>query len=75
MRTPISGPCVWTGDELAAATDWRFALTPPMLAEIDGTLAGLKRRGVAWDGMERGDFPVPETERLLARVSAMLEDG
>ena len=75
MRTPLTGSCVWTGDELAAAPDWRFALTPPMLAEIDSAVAGLKRRDIAWDRMERTDFPVPETERLLARVSAMLEDG
>jgi TfdA family taurine catabolism dioxygenase TauD len=75
MRAPITGPCVWTGDELAAASDWRFALTPPMLAEIDAAVAGLKRRGLAWDRMECSDFPVPETARLLARVSTMLEDG
>jgi hypothetical protein len=66
---------VWTGDELAGATDWRFQLTPSMLAEIDAAVAGLGSRQISWERMRRDDFPVPETDGLLARVSTMLEEG
>jgi len=75
MRAPLKGACVWTGTELAEASDWRFALTPAMLGEIDAALAGLRRRRVSWEQMQRGDFPAPETERLLTQVSSALEEG
>jgi hypothetical protein len=75
MRTPLDGPEVWTGDELAGAEDWRFRLTPPMLAEIDAALAAVKRRGIGWEGMRRGDFPLPQTATLLADISRTLEEG
>jgi hypothetical protein len=75
MHTPLSGPYVWTGDELAGADDWRFRLTPPMLVEIDAAVAGVKRRGIAWEAMRREDFPLPQTAGLLADISRMLEEG
>jgi hypothetical protein len=74
-HTPIFGPCVWSGDELAAADDWRFRLTPPMLAEIDAALLSVKRRGLAWEAMRRDDFPVPLTAALLADIAQTLEHG
>jgi hypothetical protein len=75
MRKPLDGPEVWTGAELAAADDWRFALTPPMLAEIDAALAVVKRRGLAWDALARADFPLPQTAPLLAEIARFLEQG
>lgn len=75
MRASLSGPDVWTGDELAEAQDWRFRLTPPMLAEIDAALAGVKRRGTGWQAMRREDFPLSQTAKLLAEVSRTLEEG
>jgi len=75
MRTPLSGPYVWTGDELAGADDWRFRLTPPMLAEIDAALVAAKRRGIAWEAMQRADFPLPDTAALLDDISQTLEEG
>lgn len=74
-RAPIDGRFVWTGDELAAASDWRFPLSPAMLGEIDRAVAALRRRGLAWEAMGRADFPLDETARLLERVSAGLEEG
>jgi len=75
MRAPLSGPDVWTGDELAGAQDWRFHLTPPMLAEIDAALAAVKRRGLGWAAMRREDFPLSQTAKMLAEVSRTLEEG
>src|SRR5882724_7142953 len=75
MRKPLDGPYVWTGDELAGADDWRFRLTPPMLAEIDAALVDAKRSGIAWEAMQRADFPLPNTAVLLADISRTLEEG
>ncbi len=75
MHAPISGPFVWHGDELATADDWRFQITPAMVAEIDTALTTLDRRGICWSEMKRSDFAVPETERLLGRVATTLEEG
>src|SRR5262245_3785711 len=74
MRTPLDGPEVWSGDELAGADDWRFRLTPPMLVEIDAALTAARRRG-AWEAMRREDFPLAETAALLAAIGQALEGG
>lgn len=74
-RSPINAPCVWTGEELAAASDWRFPLTPAMLGEIDRAVAGVRRRGLAWEQMQRHDFPLDDTARLLGHISDWLERG
>ena len=75
MRQILHGPFVWTGDELAEASDWRFDLTPPMVDEIHAALTGLKRSGIAWPDMCRGDFEIPRTARLLGEISTALEEG
>jgi hypothetical protein len=75
MHKPLEGPEVWSGAELEAARDWRFRLTAPMLAEIDAALAGVERRGIAWEAMQRADFPLPQTAPLLAKIARRLEEG
>ncbi len=75
MRQPLQGPFVWTGTELAAACDWQFALTAPMVSEIDGALAQVKARGLGWADLRRADFPLPWTAPLLDRIAKTLEEG
>ncbi len=75
MHQPLHGPFVWTGDELATATDWRYELTPAMAAEIDQALGALKRRGIAWSDMHHDDFDLPLTVPLLGEISTALEEG
>lgn len=74
-RSPLDGRFVWTGEELAAAPDWRFPLSAAMLGEIERAVAGVRRRGIGWEAMRREDFPLDETARLLEHVSAELEEG
>jgi len=74
-RTPILGPSAWSGAELAAAGRWIFTFEDEHRAEIAAALAGAKARGLPEHGFERGDFPLPRTAKLLADVSAELEDG
>jgi hypothetical protein len=75
MHQPLHGPFVWTGDELATATDWRYELSPAMVAEIDQALHGLKRHGIAWPDICHGDFDLPLTAPLLGEISIALEEG
>lgn len=75
MREPLQGPFVWTGDELARSSAWRFTLTPAMTAEIDAAFRRYRRRGADWQAMRREDFPLPQTQGLLDEVSETLEHG
>jgi hypothetical protein len=73
--TPLTGPMVWRGEDLARASDWVRAITPAEVDELDGALRAVRRRGLDWRAMTRADFPIPGLARALAEVSAKLEDG
>jgi hypothetical protein len=75
MRQSLHGPFVWTGEELARSSAWRFALTGEMTAEIDDAFNRCKRRGAGWQEMQRKDFPLPRTQPLLAEIAETLEHG
>ena len=75
MREPLHGPFVWTGDELARSSAWRFTLTPAMNAEIDAAFRRFRQQGRGWQDMRREDFPLPQTQGLLDEVSETLEHG
>jgi hypothetical protein len=74
-RTPLTGPSVWTGAELAASGDWIRSFTPAHIAEIDAALANLKRLGGPVLGFPKEAFPLPTASALLADVSDELENG
>ena len=66
---------MWRGAELAQARDWIHAWTPKELAELDQALARARDRRVAWDGLQKDDFPVAHVARRLERAAETLEDG
>ena len=74
-RQALAGPSLWTGAELAARRDWRFAFTPALLAELEGALAAVKQRGLGWEDLRPGDFRAPASAALLADVAQALEQG
>jgi hypothetical protein len=75
MRQPLHGPFVWTGEELARSSAWRFALSEEMAAEIDNAYTTFKHRGGDWQQMQRQDFPLPRTRPLLDEIAETLENG
>ncbi len=75
MREPLHGPFVWTGEELARSSAWRFALTAAMNVEIDEAFRSFKKRSGDWQTMRREDFPLPATQSLLDEISETLEHG
>jgi hypothetical protein len=74
-RTPLTGPAVWTGADLAATGAWVRTLTPAHLAEIDTALAALKQSAAPPIGFAKEEFPLPQTAPLLAEISEELENG
>ena len=73
--TPLAGPMVWRGKDLARSTDWIRVLTPHDVEELDLALRAVQRRGLAWPEMRREDFAIPTFDRALVEVSEELEHG
>ena len=72
---PITGACAWNGGEMRHSGRWLRDLAPAHLAEIDAALADVERRGLAWHGITRTDFPLPGMAALLDDMREELENG
>jgi hypothetical protein len=56
---PVTGPSVWTGNELAACDDWRFELIDTIRAEIRANLENPAVRGLPYADLDQSNFPLP----------------
>ena len=72
---PLTGPAAWLGPDLARSTDWIRPFSAAAVAELDGALAAVKARGLAWRDITRKDFPLPGFGAELAAVAHELEHG
>ena len=74
-RTPLSGPPVWTGDEIKSSSRWIRDLTPEQIDELDAAVKGL--RGMKWSEITREDvwFPTlaPSVETMKLGQAAETE--
>ncbi|MGH7384382.1 MAG: TauD/TfdA family dioxygenase [Candidatus Rokuibacteriota bacterium] len=66
---------VWTGQELARATDWIRPFAPAAIDEIDAALRSAQSRGLAWRDIRKKDFPLPGVSAELAQANRDLEWG
>ena len=73
--SPVRGACAWHGAELARDDSWVWAWSNAELAEIEDALAAVRKAGLAWHQVERGDFPIDRVAGRLARVAEALEAG
>lgn len=73
--TPVSGPAVWTGAEIAGSTEWLHHLTEDEIAVIDAGLAALEASGRSFPGFGKGDFPLEGLSEQIAEWAEMLENG
>lgn len=64
---PIEGPAAWRGADLAKSDEWIHRLSAADIAELEGALAEVRRRGLETIAITRDDFP-------LAGLGAVLED-
>jgi hypothetical protein len=72
-RTPLTGPSVWTGEDIKNSKRWIRDLTPAAVGELDAALKAVK--GKAWSEIRREDFPLPTLDGLLADIADELENG
>jgi hypothetical protein len=72
---PITGACVWHGDEMVRSPRWQRRLSPAQLDEIDSALAGARARGAAWEDMSAADFRLPGFAALADDIREELENG
>lgn len=74
-RTPLTGPSVWLGSDIAHSRRWIRDLPASATAEIDAALRGVKRRGLEWSSITPADFPLPSLGPLFDDIRDELEDG
>ena len=72
-RTPLTGPSVWQGKDIARSSRWVRTLTQEHVAELDAALKAV--RGRDWSEIRREDFPLPGLEALIDDIRDELENG
>src|SRR5262245_43879643 len=75
IEHPLSGPMVWRGGDLGQQRAWIRPLSAAAIAELDGALRRVQRRGLGWREVRKPDFPLPGFSAELAQVSRDLEWG
>jgi hypothetical protein len=74
-RTPLTGPAVWTGEEIKNSTRWIRDLPSSAAAELDAALQAVKAKGLEWSQIRRDDFPLTGLDGLLDDIRDELENG
>jgi hypothetical protein len=75
LSEAIAGPQAWLGKEMAGSREWIRPFAAREIEEIDAALRGVQRRGLAWPGFGREEFPLPVLGRELGAVLDELEHG
>jgi hypothetical protein len=73
--TPIIGPEVWTGREIAESGRWLRDFTTTQLDELDAAVRKASERGLPWTEVTRERFPLPSFAPLAADIREELENG
>jgi len=74
-RTPLTGPAVWTGDEIKNSKRWIRDFPASSVAALDNALAAVNKAGLEWSQITRKDFPLSGLDGLLADIAEELENG
>ena len=72
---PLTGPVVWTGDEIKNSTRWIRDLTAAHIGELDAALKVVKAKGLGWEQITRENFPLSRMDGLLDSIAEELENG
>jgi hypothetical protein len=70
----IVSPADWRGPEISARSDWIHRLSAAELAEIEAALAGVKRRGIGIEAVNRDNFPLQLFPRIVEEAHDRLEN-
>jgi len=74
-ETPLTEPSVWVGSDFQNSEEWIVRLTAGDIAELNDTVAMVKRRGLSVPDISKDDFVLPRFEAVLQDVSDELENG
>jgi hypothetical protein len=74
-RTPLTGPAVWTGEEIKNSTRWIRDFPASSVGALDAALANVKRKRLDWTQVRREDFPLAGLDGLLDDIRNELENG
>ena len=76
LKTPLTGPASWRGEDFAGSTSWIHHLSADAIATLDAALAHLKAQGLEFPNFTREDFPLSETFKAeLTEHADTLENG
>jgi hypothetical protein len=65
---PVSGPEVWTADEMHRRSDWLYHLTEADIAELDAACAAFQASGAGLLQISRDNFPLNDVGATLQRI-------
>ena len=69
----LEGACVWEGADMARSDRWIKTLPDALLDSIDRAVN--QSRGLDWQRVHRGNFPLPGSEAFFDDVREELENG
>ena len=74
-RTPLTGPVVWSGDEIKNSTRWIRDLPASTASRARCRACRGQAKGLDWSQITRKDFPLSSLDGLLADIRDELENG
>ncbi|MCO6417826.1 TauD/TfdA family dioxygenase [Siccirubricoccus sp. KC 17139] len=74
-RSPLTGPWVWTGVEMAERQDWVWQWATDEVAELLAAGQSILRSGRPLEKISAPDVPLPKTAAKLALILRDLEAG
>lgn len=72
---PITGPEVWTREDLTRDTSWILTIEPEDVADIEAALARVRSKGYTLLELSPEKFELPRLSRKLAGIATELESG
>jgi len=70
-----AGPSVWYGRDLVDRDDWIYRLSNDDIAELDGAVDAVLRRGLPMSAVTRAEFSVPRLARTLDALQHDVVNG
>ena len=71
----LGGLQAWHGEQLDGASHWQYVWPDGCLDELTGAVRSVVNRGIGWDRVERGNFPLQQAAEMLRDVADTLEHG
>jgi len=75
VRSPLTGPGVWRGSELARGSEWLVPLTEVHRRELQDVVEQTRREGIGLADIDRDTFSLNACAPLIRDVERQIEDG